>query len=216
MADSSFDEGGALYELLGFDAGVVDVLALTPRQIASSYRKQALRWHPDKNPGDAGAAEMLARVFLAHEALSDPDRRAAYDDGVRARRARAAERLALDAGRRRVRDDLLRRERESAAARAPTRATELPADVERRLQREIERLRVDHGLSADVNGAVERQGAAVDAMDESAADAEQASVWEAVPGYTQWRTAEIKFEDLEAAVLARARLLSPSGTGARE
>jgi hypothetical protein len=53
-------------------------------------------------------------------------------------------------------------------------------------------------------------------MDESAADAEQASVWEAVPGYTQWRTAEIKFEDLEAAVLARARLLSPSGTGARE
>jgi DnaJ family protein A protein 5 len=61
-----------------------DVLGLTqdatPTEIKKSYHAQALRWHPDKNSGDANATEMFKQVQEAYEVLADPLEREYYDE----------------------------------------------------------------------------------------------------------------------------------------
>jgi molecular chaperone DnaJ len=61
------------YELLGLSRGA------TEEDVKKAYRKQALKFHPDKNPGDKSAEEKFKEVGEAYEALSDPQKRAAYD-----------------------------------------------------------------------------------------------------------------------------------------
>ena len=51
----------------------------TPDEIKKAYRKQALRWHPDKNPGDKEAEENFKEAASAYEILSDPEKRRRYD-----------------------------------------------------------------------------------------------------------------------------------------
>ena len=61
------------YEVLGVSRDV------TEQELKSAYRKQALKYHPDRNPGDHAAEEKFKQASEAYQVLSDADKRAAYD-----------------------------------------------------------------------------------------------------------------------------------------
>jgi molecular chaperone DnaJ len=61
------------YEVLGVPRGAGE------EEIKKAYRKQAVKFHPDKNPGDKQAEENFKELGHAYEILSDPQKRAAYD-----------------------------------------------------------------------------------------------------------------------------------------
>jgi molecular chaperone DnaJ len=61
------------YEVLGVSRDASD------QELKSAYRKQAMKFHPDRNPGDHAAEERFKEASEAYQVLSDADKRAAYD-----------------------------------------------------------------------------------------------------------------------------------------
>ena len=61
------------YEILGVNKKA------TPEEIKAAYRKLAMKYHPDRNPGNEEAAERFKEINEANETLSDEQKRAAYD-----------------------------------------------------------------------------------------------------------------------------------------
>jgi molecular chaperone DnaJ len=61
------------YELLGVDR---DTQAPA---LKKAYRKLAMRYHPDRNPGDSAAEDRFKEISEAYEVLSDPEKRRVYD-----------------------------------------------------------------------------------------------------------------------------------------
>jgi molecular chaperone DnaJ len=61
------------YEILGVSKNA------TPEEIKKAYRKKAIEFHPDKNPGDTKAEENFKLAAEAYEILSDPNKRAKFD-----------------------------------------------------------------------------------------------------------------------------------------
>ena len=51
----------------------------TPEQIKKAYRKMAMRYHPDKNHGDASTEERFKECAEAFDVLSDPQKKQEYD-----------------------------------------------------------------------------------------------------------------------------------------
>jgi molecular chaperone DnaJ len=61
------------YDVLGVSKGA------TAQEIKKGYRKMAVKYHPDKNPGDTAAEESFKEAAEAYEVLSDDNKKAKYD-----------------------------------------------------------------------------------------------------------------------------------------
>ncbi|MFP5042495.1 DnaJ C-terminal domain-containing protein [Parasediminibacterium sp. JCM 36343] len=62
------------YKVLGIDKKA------TPAEIKKAYRELALKYHPDKNPGNKAAEDKFKEANEANEVLSDPEKRKKYDE----------------------------------------------------------------------------------------------------------------------------------------
>lgn len=61
------------YEILGVEKSASE------SQIKNAYRKLALKYHPDRNPGDHEAQEKFKEISIAYAVLSDPNKRRQYE-----------------------------------------------------------------------------------------------------------------------------------------
>src|SRR6516165_1015775 len=75
-------------DMTGWDTGMAkrcyyDVLEVSRTaadgELKSAFRKLAMKWHPDRNPGDKTSETRFKEINEAYEVLKDPDKRAAYD-----------------------------------------------------------------------------------------------------------------------------------------
>ncbi|KAA8905351.1 hypothetical protein FN846DRAFT_950944 [Sphaerosporella brunnea] len=99
------------YEILGVSPDV-----LSDSSLRKAFRKESLKWHPDKNPAPE-AAEKFHLLTVAYDVISDPATRAAYDNARAARLAKKRRSEAFDMHRRKMQEDLENREGKAKRAK---------------------------------------------------------------------------------------------------
>ncbi|KAF2848059.1 DnaJ-domain-containing protein [Plenodomus tracheiphilus IPT5] len=108
LAKSTTDD---LYELLGVTHDSSD------QEIKKAYRKASIKYHPDKNPDNKDAADRFIYLGWARDILISPELKGEYDRARTRRREKALQDEMLDGRRRKMKDDLERREREAQDSR---------------------------------------------------------------------------------------------------
>ncbi|TKR77602.1 hypothetical protein L596_018537 [Steinernema carpocapsae] len=71
--DTKVSEMEDFYVILGVEKSASE------QEIKNAYRKLALKYHPDRNPGDEKSQETFKKISIAYSVLSDPNRRRQYD-----------------------------------------------------------------------------------------------------------------------------------------
>lgn len=140
MADSdirthALNSSHDFYELLGVQSSAGE------SEIRRAYRKTALKYHPDKvGATDTAALEKFHLLQIAYDVLLDENVRQLYDNARRAREEKKERDAAYDVRRRKLKEDLERRESAGVAGlkRKRNEATE-----EEAFQRELNRLAAD-------------------------------------------------------------------------
>jgi DnaJ family protein C protein 17 len=148
-ADKNID----LYDVLSVDA-------LTPKEeIQRAWRKRSIMYHPDKAGAnfDAEKWELLER---ARDVLADPNARATYDAGMKAKLLRKQEREAMDKERKKFADDL--EARENLARRQEDEAAQRGREM---MEKERERLSEVNRMREEEN---QRAAAAAQEMEDLA------------------------------------------------
>tara|TARA_B100000795_G_scaffold253564_1_gene223823 strand:+ start:162 stop:1004 length:843 start_codon:yes stop_codon:yes gene_type:complete len=96
------------YELLNVTPSV------TEKALNKAYKRAALKWHPDKNTSNAEAASaMFDQIRKAYDILSDSTQRTLFDQKKKAEIATKERDLKLTGKRKRLKEDLQRREQEN-------------------------------------------------------------------------------------------------------
>ncbi|KAI5061334.1 hypothetical protein GOP47_0023839 [Adiantum capillus-veneris] len=148
-----------LYAILGVEPG----LQGSSEAIRKAYRARALLCHPDKRPDDPLAAAEFQRLQKAYDVLSDEKARKAYDDLLSVRKARLQKASRADSKRRKMVEDLEKREN---LAREQSKEKEEEEKAVKRFQDEIARIRATRGQrsmfqkpesTATSNGAEENE-----------------------------------------------------------
>eukprot|EP00049_Salpingoeca_infusionum_P023108 m.10430 g.10430 ORF g.10430 m.10430 type:complete len:266 (+) comp5562_c0_seq1:5004-5801(+) len=103
------EDGSCPYKVLGVPT------TATLAQISKAYKKAALKYHPDKNPGDKKAEDMFRKAVEAQTLLLDEEAKAAYDKVLKAKEAVRLRDEARAATQRQAKSDLEARERAAAA-----------------------------------------------------------------------------------------------------
>lgn len=135
LAKSSTED---FYELLGVAYDAEESV------IKKAYRKASIRYHPDKNPDNKDAADRFIYLGWARDILIDEKLKGEYDRARTRRREKILQDDLLDGRRKKMKDDLERREKEGkdfGASLKRKRAADL-SDAEKREQ-EIQRLAED-------------------------------------------------------------------------
>lgn len=178
------------YEILS-----IPTTETSPSTLRKAFRKQSLKWHPDKNP-DPAAAEKFHLLSIAYDVLSDPGTRAAYDAARNARLAKKRRSEAFDLNRRRMQEDLERRE--GNAKRAKTDGE----DAEEAYRRQLAKLQEE--------GARLRRKRE-EALRTAAQEAESSGEEQQVPG---GGGASSRFTELDRTVRIRWKRRGNEGLGA--
>lgn len=69
-------DGENLYSILGVSRNA------DQEELKHAYRREALKWHPDKHCGAADAGERFKKISVAYRVLANPENRLAYDNGT--------------------------------------------------------------------------------------------------------------------------------------
>ncbi|EIE22754.1 DnaJ-domain-containing protein [Coccomyxa subellipsoidea C-169] len=144
-----FEERQNPYTILGLEKGFES----TDAEIKKAFRKLALTKHPDKQPDNPNAAAEFGVIQRAYEILLDSAAREAWDQLAKAKRAREERHAGATAKRRKMTEDLEKRERAFQTGRNEEQV------ARNRLHAELERLRQQH-KERDAQVNAERMAAA--------------------------------------------------------